>query len=532
MPRTAAKRAPRRHPPVRRSPPSFDAGTMADLLRGADASLACSLIPEPLLLFGDKQPYEDPKIGLTALGPYGKTDVTRRTIVRIGVVGPSEAVDRATHLIEQMASAIAHHPKNDAMLHPGFPGINDQDPFQVQFVTQPVWCRSLSPAFVAKVEGHPDFTARIKLLIDEVAHEVEALAGLDTPPDLVLIAMTAGIEAKCLVGIAAYDQAQREADDDDEPDESAVIEEVNGDDDEGADDEDAPTTARSFRRGLKAACMHLLPTQLLWHRTLAGTRGVQDLATRAWNLSVALLYKARIIPWRLADIIEGSCFVGISFFHPDDDAATTRTSVAQAFTHRGEGFVLQGSKFTWKPTSKERAPHLDRTNARELMERVLKVYKDETDSIPQRLVLHKTSRYTQEEREGFGEALKDIVNTALVTLSRRGIVCLRPGTKPVLRGTAIGFGEKTGLVYTTGYVPFLRCYPGFRIPQPLEVTENWGSLTFREVAADLLRLTKLNWNTAAFACVDPITITFSRRVGEILKIANTENPSKRYRQYM
>jgi len=36
-----------------------------------------------------------------------------------------------------------------------------------------------------------------------------------------------------------------------------------------------------------------------------------------------------------------------------------------------------------------------------------------------------------------------------------------------------------------GYVPFLRCYTGFRIPQPLEILENWGSLPFREAAEDI-----------------------------------------------
>ena len=148
--------------------------------------------------------------------------------------------------------------------------------------------------------------------------------------------------------------------------------------------------------------------------------------------------------------------------------------------------------------------------------------------------IHKTLRYTAEERDGFTDALDQagVTHYALVTLSRRGICCLRPGNKPALRGTIIEFGDKKGLVYTIGYVPFLRCYPGFRIPQPLEITENWGSLTFREVAADLLRLTKLNWNTAAFCCVDPISIAFSRRVGDILKIANTDNPARHYRQYM
>jgi hypothetical protein len=83
-----------------------------------------------------------------------------------------------------------------------------------------------------------------------------------------------------------------------------------------------------------------------------------------------------------------------------------------------------------------------------------------------------------------------------------------------------------------GYVPFLRCYPGLRIPQPLEILENWGSVPFNETAADLLRLTKLNWNAAAFNIRDPITVAFSRRVGDILKMAKDKEPALHYRQYM
>jgi hypothetical protein len=514
--------------------PALNAVSMADLLSGAQSDLTCSLIREPSLLFGGKQACEDPKTGLTAYGPYSRTDATRRPLIRIGVVGPAEAIDRALRLVEQMTTRIPHHEKNDAMLHPGFPGINDQDPFQIQFVTQPVWCKALTPSQIAIVENHPDFPNRVKMLVEAVAREVEALSKLDSGPDVVLIAMTAGLEAKCRVGIAAYDKSQREvADDEDEDNVPEVVEEL---DEDAAEEEDVaaerPDKTRSFRRGLKAACLHSLPTQLLWHRTLAGTKGVQDLATRAWNLSVALMYKGLVIPWRLADVIEGSCFVGVSFFHPDDGDGSTRTSVAQAFTHRGEGFVLQGDKFNWSPTRTERSPHLDREGAKTLLKQVLAVYDDEVHSPPQRLVLHKTSRFTEAERAGFTDALEGIGHTALVTLSHRGIACLRPGQKPVLRGTIVDWGDKKGLVYTTGYIPFLRCYPGFRIPQPLEVTENWGSLSFREVAEDLMRLTKLNWNTAAFCCVDPITIAFSRRVGDILKMANTENPTRHYRYYM
>lgn len=115
---------------------------------------------------------------------------------------------------------------------------------------------------------------------------------------------------------------------------------------------------------------------------------------------------------------------------------------------------------------------------------------------------------------------------------RRGVFCLRPGAKAVLRGTVIDFGEKKGLVYSTGYVPFLRCYPGFRVPQPLEISENWGSHTLTETSADILRLTKLNWNTSAFSCRDPITLAFSKRVGDILKMAKGKQPAIHYRYYM
>lgn len=281
--------------------------------------------------------------------------------------------------------------------------------------------------------------------------------------------------------------------------------------------------------------MDVLPTQLIWHKTLAGTRGVQDLATRAWNLTTALMYNAKIIPWRLADIVEGSCFVGLSFYHEDEARSPfLRTSIAQAFTDKGEGFVLRGETVEWdEQAQREKAPHLSNAQASKILSRVLEVYEKQVGIKPRKVVLHKTSRYSEGERNGFEATLAAHTGQyALLTIMRRGIFCLRPGYKAVLRGTAVDFGEKKGLVYTTGYAPFLRCYSGFRIPQPLEISENWGSLTFRDCAEDILRLTKLNWNTSAFGTHDPITLAFSRRVGDILKLAGSKEPAVQYRYYM
>jgi hypothetical protein len=498
---------------------SLRAVPLDSLLSQSTDRLTCTYLSEPELLFGGKQRCVDPRTGLAAFGPYSKTDATRRDHIRIGIVGPADAIDRAASLLTQIQQPIEQKDAVDCVLHPSFPGMNSGEPFQVQLITQDIWHRSLRSLDVRFVEEEEDFTRRVGLLKKFVAEGVRALAELDSPPDVVICAMSQKLEELCRTGIAGYDRERAE-----------IADLLTGDVEDAPDD-----TARSFRRGLKAECMDVLPTQLIWHKTLAGTRGVQDLATRAWNLTTALLYKAKIIPWRLADVLEGSCFVGLSFYHEDEARSPfLRTSIAQAFTERGEGFVLRGDTVEWdERKERERSPHLTSEQAQSILARVLDVYEKQVGAKPRKVVLHKTSRYTEKERVGFEMALADhAAHHALLTITRRGIFCLRPGYKAVLRGTAVDFGEKKGLVYTTGYAPFLRCYSGFRIPQPLEVTENWGSLTFRECAEDILRLTKLNWNTSAFCTHDPITLAFSRRVGDILKLAGSKEPAVHYRYYM
>jgi hypothetical protein len=68
--------------------------------------------------------------------------------------------------------------------------------------------------------------------------------------------------------------------------------------------------------------------------------------------------------------------------------------------------------------------------------------------------------------------------------------------------------------------------------QPIEITENWGSTSLGEAALDILKLTTLNWNTAAFCCREPITIAFARRVGDILKLVKGKDPALHYRFYV
>jgi hypothetical protein len=306
---------------------------------------------------------------------------------------------------------------------------------------------------------------------------------------------------------------------------------------DGADDEyeDTSDTHHDLRRAMKAEAMGFgIPTQILLEETFrpkAGRR--QDVATTAWNFFTALYHKADGHPWRLADAQPGTCYVGVSFFREFTENHL-RTSLAQAFTHTGDGFVLRGKPFQWDK-SQGPSPHLSAANARDLLTEVIEVYKRHRDGEvrPDRVVIHKSSRFSADELQGFKEALQNIPFWDLVAFGKRGTQFLRLGQYPPLRGTWVRFDDRNYLLYTQGYVPFLRTYPGMRSPQPQEILELYGTSPADTVMREILALTKLNWNSADFSCHEPITLAFSRRVGEILaELKPSINPQKEYKFYM
>ena len=179
-------------------------------------------------------------------------------------MGPAEAIDKAVGFLSGMAHRIDPAGKTDAVLHPSFPGINACDPFQIELVTQPIWHRPLKTRDIALVEGNPDFMQRVGLLLSAVTTEIKALKALDSGPNVVICAMSKSLEDLCRVGIAAYDREQAASDDGiDTEDIAEMVPEIEAKDEDG--EEIDSEAARSFRRGLKAECMNLLPTQLMWH---------------------------------------------------------------------------------------------------------------------------------------------------------------------------------------------------------------------------------------------------------------------------
>jgi hypothetical protein len=285
---------------------------------------------------------------------------------------------------------------------------------------------------------------------------------------------------------------------------------------------------RDFRLALKARAMVArMPVQLLTENAWEDKRTNQDTATPAWNLSVALFYKGGGIPWRAKPRTDETCYVGISFHH----LRTTRrhvvySSVAQAFSSDGEGFALRGEAMPWD--SDTRQTHMTAEQSELLMTAVVDAYRERAGRNPLRIVIHKTSAYTEGERAGIERALRSVPVARLLNLRSGDFRLLRQGTYPPHRGTACQVADARYL-FTVGYMPQHLTYPGPHIPVPLEVIG--ADDDFEGAVEDLLALTKMNWNSAASSSALPISLSFSRKVGGVmaeLPAGEAPHPSVRY----
>ena len=492
------------------------------------------IIDEPLLAFGGQHKHVDPKTGLALYGPYSLIGQELSSVrsITVGIVGPASMIADAEVWLEACTGTITNE-GTQPFLYPHFPGFNNHKPFNCGLVFGDTWRESIKESALKDALLPPEYSRRLTNVVKLYTAALEVLAGREPRPDVVLCCIPQTVIDTCTVRKVRPRPIKRKRDRKDRNQLGLF--------DVGLGIEGDEPEHQNLRRALKAEAMQFgLPTQLVWPRTLrlAGpTTGprVQDPATRAWNFVTALYHKAGGSPWRLAKIEPGVCFVGISFYREiAGDNPQMRTSMAQAFTAAGDGYVLRGHTFEWDEARQGKTPHLDRRLALSLLRDVIELYQRQNrGSLPSRIVLHKSSRFWDEEIAGFEEATQLVPRKDFVALGNRGLQFYRTGQYPALRGTYIKFSESDLLLYTSGYVPFLRTYPGARVPQPLEILEHFGDSPWDTVLREVLSLTKVNWNTADFACSDPITIAFSRRVGQVLAEVGPHSKIRpEYRFYM
>ena len=151
--------------------------------------------------------------------------------------------------------------------------------------------------------------------------------------------------------------------------------------------------------------------------------------------------------------------------------------------------------------------------------------------LPERVVLHKQTEFTKEEREGLRDGLNGVRHLDMLeiqfdhALRYMASVQKRDGTIdednfPVRRGTAMKIDDYSALLWvhgsTTALNPRLRYFQGKRrIPGPLIVRRHAGRTTLEELAREILGLSKMNWNTFDLYTKLPATLQSSSEIAKI-----------------
>ena len=240
------------------------------------------------------------------------------------------------------------------------------------------------------------------------------------------------------------------------------------------------------------------------------------------------------IPWKLVqdNARASSCAVGISFYR-SRDRQILRTSLAQIFDELGNGLILRGTPV--EIDKDDRVPRLSAQQAYDLLIAALNEYRIALRTFPARVVIHKSSNFSDEEIEGLESAARkrNIDTVDFVTVMDSKLRLFRDGNYPPYRGTLAQLDDNRQLLYTRGSVWYYQTYPGLYVPQSIElrIVKSEESPSF--IAQEILGLTKMNWNNTQFDGKYPVTLGCSRKVGEIMKyLTDSDTPQIRYGYYM
>lgn len=459
-------------------------------------------IDEPELEFGAGGRHIDIRHGLMAHGTLDRGSATAPRVVRVGVVGSAPDVEALRVWVDRCRDGVDAKESRRTTLFVGFPGFGESGAF-CDFVVNDRLVDAISGTDLHRFDNAPDdefFAVSSQRFREGALNLVE-----NGNADVVVCLLPDGLVKRIDVPSSGTERGPRSR-------------------------RRGRTQGRFiWHDAIKAESLGWgRPIQVVrpavysdgvhhYTRTGKAVRAVQDEATRAWNFFCALYYKAGGVPWRLvreaADLT--SCFIGVSFYH-DPQSESLQTSVAQVFNERGEGMILRGGPAQFD--DRDRSPHLSQPDAESLIRTAIDVYRREHRTMPARLVCHKSSYFSEAEREGCRAAMaaSAIDSCDLISLRRSRTRLYRSGEYPPLRGTALVHDEGCFL-YTHGSVDFYRCYPGLYVPRTLDVQFDDTEQGERGLLTEILALTKMNWNSTELVNLEPVTLAAARGVGSILQ---------------
>lgn len=282
---------------------------------------------------------------------------------------------------------------------------------------------------------------------------------------------------------------------------------------------------------IKAAVAPLgIPVQFLWeHSALASNQW----CSTAWRLSLAFFAKAGGVPWRIAPTTPTTtAYVGLHYAIRGGTKNEYVTCCSQVFDAQGGGMEFVAYNLGAGDRGPRKNPHLSREEMRTVMSRTADLYRlRHAGAMPKRFVIHKEHPWRDDEIEGVFDAWGATADIECISLQRSrwmGVDLKESGSPDpvansmaIKRGTIQQFDGFSGLLWTRGpsrvgvqgkwFSP-----DGKSLPKPLAFTRHTGSGDFNLLAADILALTKLDWNNDSPYNPLPVTLGYAQKLAEVV----------------
>ncbi len=251
-----------------------------------------------------------------------------------------------------------------------------------------------------------------------------------------------------------------------------------------------------------------------------------------WWLSLAFYVKAMRTPWVLDGLDRDSAYVGLGMSYDPNQEHGKKVVMgcSHIYSSRGEGLQYRLSQVE-NPVFFGKNPYLSRDDARRVGEQIRELFFESRSVLPTRVVIHKRSRFTRDEQQGLSEELSGVSQIEMLEIviddTLRYIASsvdaqggLREDNYPVSRGSVVRLDDFAALVWVHGVTSAIsnshRYYQGKRrIPAPLTVRRHTGQSDIKDLAEEILGLSKMNWNTFDLYTKLPATVQSSNEIARI-----------------
>lgn len=290
---------------------------------------------------------------------------------------------------------------------------------------------------------------------------------------------------------------------------------------------------------IKAFCAEKgLTSQFITERTLLDKKQECQVI---WWLSLSFYVKSFRTPWLVENSTSDTAFAGIGYsvdkFNKNNPIIL---GCSHLYTSNGEGLKyklskLSNDKIQWR----DKKPHLSYDDAYDFGRSIINLFYESMNEMPRRVVIHKRTFFTKEERDGICDSLLEnanIQNVDLIEINFEDDVKyvsskIKNGKTEIdgysiARGTCIQLTSYSALLWTHGIIPsvkneYYNFYPGGRyIPKPLKIIRHYGNSSLEQISNEILGLSKMNWNSLNMYSQLPATIFSSNEIARIGKLVN------------